>query len=642
MAELMNRIKTELLGEVDRMEAAAGENGGFQTAVEASTETRSIEALTALLEEKLPARMREVDMGEGCAPGPLPACAEQIRDCGARAEECQGHCATKLAAVRQLVGEIVENGKAADMAADEETLRSQREEELQPLRTKTVLLSKLYGDEGADRDEILEEVYTAEEVAAMKQEDKESVPKRWLSEHGALAKTVSQNLRASAGLPEPHKAINDLKQSETEVQEQARVIAQKATESQEALFALQTYEENLRDKKRQIEDLRGGSSAKVTETGELLQAKWSECQELLAQYRFDHLRNELLYVRERIAEDAHTRAQEELNTAREAWQITEEQAERCQSEAEKCVSDMKAAREEADGLLLEHTQGPVKARWLTSEISHQIAEREVARQEKLIREVEKEKAQHEQALAKLERQKREGKKNQNAIHNEKDKGKQVARKIANLTTDLHHLQEQAAAAANQCAALKALAARHLGDAATLEGVEAEIERSYGSKDLLDQEFESDDWSEAASSSEDLQGWANMNASGARSSDSAGSTALAKRSDMAKVIEDIEKKWRKDLSATEQKCADQLMKIDRLEEQAAAAANQCAALQAMLQQLQQERSTGAGDASPHGSLSSFTMVDQPQFMGGATQNVQGPEERPETEAAGNGASSSTRE
>ncbi|OLP91012.1 Ankyrin repeat, PH and SEC7 domain containing protein secG [Symbiodinium microadriaticum] len=249
------------------------------------------------------------------------------------------------------------------------------------------------------------------------------------------------------------------------------------------------------------------------------------------------------------------------------------------SEAEKCVSDMKAAREEADGLLLEHTQGPVKARWLTSEISHQIAEREVARQEKLIREVEKEKAQHEQALAKLERQKREGKKNQNAIHNEKDKGKQVARKIANLTTDLHHLQEQAAAAANQCAALKALAARHLGDAATLEGVEAEIERSYGSKDLLDQEFESDDWSEAASSSEDLQGWANMNASGARSSDSAGSTALAKRSDMAKVIEDIEKKWRKDLSATEQKCADQLMKIDRLEEQAAAAANQCAALQA---------------------------------------------------------------
>ena len=31
-----------------------------------------------------------------------------------------------------------------------------------------------------------------------------------------LSRTVSQNLRASAGLPEPHKAINDLKQSETE------------------------------------------------------------------------------------------------------------------------------------------------------------------------------------------------------------------------------------------------------------------------------------------------------------------------------------------------------------------------------------------------------------------------------------------
>ncbi|CAE7606206.1 Ank1 [Symbiodinium sp. CCMP2456] len=219
------------------------------------------------------------------------------------------------------------------MAADEETLRSQREEELQPLRTKTHLLAKLYGDEGADRDEILEEVYTPEEVAGMKQEDKESVPKRWLSEHGALAKTVSQNLRASAGLPEPHKAINDLKQSETEVEEQAARIAQNATESRDALFALQTYEENLVDKKRQIEDLRGAASAKVKETGELLEAKWRECQELLAQYRFDHLRNELLYVRERIAEDAHTKTQEELNTAREAWQITKEQAERCESEA---------------------------------------------------------------------------------------------------------------------------------------------------------------------------------------------------------------------------------------------------------------------------------------------------------------------
>ncbi|CAE7606188.1 ASB3 [Symbiodinium sp. CCMP2456] len=275
-------------------------------------------------------------------------------------------------------------------------------------------------------------------------------------------------------------------------------------------------------------------------------------------------------------------------------------------EAEKCVTDMKAAREEADGLLLEHTQGPVKARWLTSEISRQIADREVARQEKLIREAEKEKSQHEQALAKLERQKREGKKNQNAIHNEKDKGKQVARKIANLTTDLQHLQEQAAAAANQCAALQALAVRHLGNAATLEGVEAEIERSYGSKDLLDQEFESDDWSEAASSSEDLMGWANMNASGARSSDSAGSTALAKQSDMAKVVEDIEKKWRKELSATEHKCAEQQMQIDRLE--------------AMLQQLQQEKSTGAGiglglKCRIDRSLSSFTMVDQPKFMGG---------------------------
>eukprot|EP00439_Symbiodinium_sp_Y106_P044029 s5073_g5.t1 len=292
-------------------------------------------------------------------------------------------------------------------------------------------------------------------------------------------------------------------------------------------------------------------------------------------------------------------------------------------QAERCVTDMRAAREEADGQLLEHTQGPVKARWFTSEISLQIAEREVARQEKLIRETEKEKTQHEHALAKLERQKKEGKKNQNAIHNEKDKGKQVARKIANLTTDLKHLQDQAAAAANQCAALQALAVRHLGNAAALEGVEAEIERSYGSKDLLDQEFESDDSSEAASSSEDLQGWATMNASGARSSDSGGSTALAKQSDMAKAIEDVEKKWRKELSATEQKCADQQMQIDRLTE--------------MLQQLQQEKSAGAGDASPHGSLSSFTMVDQPKFMGAATQN----EERPGG-AGGNGASSSTRE
>jgi len=615
MAEQLNRIKTE-------MEAAAGENGGFQTAVEAATETRSVEALTAIL-ENLPARNDppgEVDMGEGCAPGPLPVCAEQIRDCGVRAQECQGECATKLATVRQLVDEIVENGKAADMAADEETLRSQREEELQPLRTKTHLLAKLYGDEGADRDEILEEVYTAEEVAGFSQEVKESIPKRWLSEHGALAKTVSQNLRASAGLPEPHKAINDLKQSETEVEEQAACIAQKAAESKNALFALQTYEENLVDKKRQIEDLRGAASAKVTETVELLQAKWNECKELLAQCRRDHLHNELLYVRERIAEDAHTRAQEELNAAREAWQITKEQADCCKSEAERCVTDMRAAREEADGQLLEHTQGPVKARWFTSEISLQIAEREVARQEKLIRETEKEKTQHEHALAKLERQKKEGKKNQNAIHNEKDKGKQVARKIANLTTDLKHLQDQAAAAANQCAALQALAVRHLGNAAALEGVEAEIERSYGSKDLLDQEFESDDSSEAASSSEDLQGWATMNASGARSSDSGGSTALAKQSDMAKAIEDVEKKWRKELSATEQKCADQQMQIDRLTE--------------MLQQLQKEKSAGAGDASPHGSLSSFTMV---KFMDGATQN----EERPGG-AGGNGASSSTRE
>ncbi|CAE7541767.1 unnamed protein product [Symbiodinium sp. CCMP2592] len=610
MAELLNRIKAE-------MEAAAAENFGFQSAVEASTETR-VEALTALL-EKLPAR--EVDMGEGCAPGPVPACAEQIRDCGVRAEACQGECAATNARVRQSVDAIVENGKAADMAADEETLRAQREEELQPLRTKTHLLAKLYGDEGADRDEILEEVYTPEEVAGFSQEVKESIPKRWLSEHGALAKAVSQNLTASAGLPESHKAINDLKQSETEVEEQAQRIAEKATESKEALFALQTYEESLVDKKHQIEDLRGAASAKVTETGEKLQAKWNECKELLTQYRFDHLRNEVLYVRERIAEDAHTRAQDELNAAREAWQITEEQADRCINEAQKCVTDMRAAREEADGQLLEHTQGPVKARWFTSEISHQIAKREVARQEKLIREAEKEKVQHERALAKLERQKREGKKNQNAIHNEKDKGKQVARKIANLTADLKHLQDQAAAAANQCAALQALAVR--GDVAALEGVEAEIERSYGSKDLLDQEFESDDSSEAASSSEDLQGWATMNASGARSSDSAGSTALAKQSDMAKAIEDVEKKWRKELSATEQKCADQQMQIDRLTE--------------MLQQLQQEKAAGAGDASPHGSLNSFTMVDQPQFMGGATQN----EERP-GEAAGNGASSSTRD
>ncbi|CAE7259621.1 secG [Symbiodinium natans] len=584
------------------------------------------------------------------------------------------------------VSDLVEEGKSQDAVADEDALKGEREAALQDLRRRTTRLMRLYGDEAtAGRDEVLEEELDKEArhpascaslsnglsmanllpldasfamgkvVAAMKKEEKEAVlkqcrggspstaPSQSCSAEAGLGRGIilsgggsdrqcAMQLQSGAGLPGKHEAISALQCQETEVEKRVASLNEQVQEAKDSLFVLQTHEQNLVEKKEKVQALRGDVKTEaslvgvgpVERLGLLLQAKWKECQELLANYRGYHLRNELLYVRERprwksypkqIAEDALEASRGELASAREAWQITKELADESQHKAAQCVASMKVAREDADVQLLEHTEGSVEARWLSSEISRRISLLEVARQETHIGNAIKDRKRIERAIRTLEGQKK-SKKTTNELFNARDEEKKVAANIKSLQDEVTSLQGQAAAAEKQCAALKALAARRAGHAANWEGTaEAEVERSYGSPSLFKQEFDSDDSEDENENSisgalcdyaefDDVPSSSYMQ--GDASKTAIKTTTLAK-SEVNKALQASEAKWRQELGRTERKCADQEMEIARLWE--------------VIRELRMDRVDGnvsadLGENSPRGSLSSFHMVEpQPNFTGG---------------------------